>query len=512
MNDESLSKSAVMKNPSAPELEPSSSSEMLAAPAAVSPAIQVPTVIPLENSSAEESSMPTAPPKTEASSPVEKPPGDAIQEGPIPMPELPKEVDIQELHKLSHAELISRAEHFHVRIRQDGTKYHLVLDQIRFHLATRTRVVAEGVLELSANGGNTAHLRWAEANFKPCADDIFVPAEFLRRYDLRGGWKVRCTVRLPRDPKEKGLVAEEILSIEDIPAAEWESPVPFEKLTPLFPNRRVNLETNDRINITPRAIDLIAPLGMGQRGIIAAPPRVGKTMMLKSIACTIAKNHPEVNLILLLVDERPEEVTDLRREVRADIFSSTFDEPVTRHVQICELVAERASRLVELGRDVIILVDSLTRMARGYNNLQPKKGRTMSGGVDSRALIKPRKFFGSARNTEEGGSLTILATALIETQSRMDDLIFEEFKGTGNMELYLDRSISEQRIFPAIHIVKSGTRRDELLYHPEEYARITVLRRQLAELPAIEAMEILSKNLRATDSNAMLLMTGLRGF
>lgn len=452
---------------------------------------------------------PPAPAETDAppvADSAESPP-----HGPIPMPELPQEVDIQELHNLTHAELIARAEHFRVRIRQDATKYHLALDQVRFHLATRTRVVAEGILELAGNAGNQGQLRWAEANFKPCPDDLFVPAEFLRQFGLRGGWKIRCTVRAPRDQRERGLVVSEILSIEGIPAAEWTPPVPFEKLTPVFPNRRVNLETNDRVNITPRAIDLIAPLGMGQRGIIAAPPRVGKTMMLKSIARTIAKNHPEVHLILLLVDERPEEVTDLRREVRADIFSSTFDEPVSRHVQICELVAERASRLVELRRDVIILIDSLTRMARGYNNLQPNKGRTMSGGVDSKALLKPRKFFGSARNTEEGGSLTILATALIETQSRMDDLIFEEFKGTGNMELYLDRAISEQRIFPAIHVVKSGTRREELLYHPDEFARVAVLRRQLAELPAMEAMEVLSKNLRATESNAALLMSGLRG-
>ena len=272
------------------------------------------------------------------------------------------------------------------------------------------------------------------------------------------------------------------------------------------------LEDVNSNNVSTRAMELVAPLGFGQRGLIVAPPRAGKTMMLKAITKAIRKNHPDVQLILLLVDERPEEVTDFRRETDAHIFSSTFDEPVTRHVQICELVSERAQRLVELGKPVIILVDSLTRMARGYNNLQPNKGRAMSGGVDSRALLKPRKFFGSARNTEEGGSLTILATALVETHSRMDDLIFEEFKGTGNMELHLDRGIAEQRVFPAIHIVKSGTRREELLYHPDEYSRIALMRRQLSELPAGEAMEVLAKNLHRTKSNAELLLGGLKGF
>ena len=251
---------------------------------------------------------------------------------------------------------------------------------------------------------------------------------------------------------------------------------------------------------------------MGQRGLIVSPPRAGKTLMLKALASAIRTNHPEIVLMLLLVDERPEEVTDLRSDLDCEIYSSTFDESVTRHVQICEAVSERAKRLVELRKDVVILLDSITRMARGYNNLQPNKGRIMSGGVDSKALARPRKFFGSARNVEEGGSLTILATALVETQSRMDDLIFEEFKGTGNMEIHLDRSIADQRIYPAIHIVKSGTRREELLYHPDEYERIVVLRRQLSELPATEAMEVLAANLQNTKSNAELLLTGLRGF
>ncbi|MEI6493206.1 MAG: transcription termination factor Rho, partial [Verrucomicrobiota bacterium] len=311
--------------------------------------------------------------------------------------------------------------------------------------------------------------------------------------------------------RERGLTVDALQNIEGIPVSGWKPPVEFEKLTPLFPNRRILLETAVNPEIAARAVDLVAPLGMGQRGLIASPPRAGKTLLLQTLARSIRTNHPNAALILLLVDERPEEVTDMRRALDCEIYASTFDEPVTRHVQICEAVSDRSQRLVELGKDVIILLDSITRMARAYNNLQPKKGRTMSGGVDAKSLAAPRRFFGSARNVEEGGSLTILGTALIETFSRMDDLIFEEFKGTGNMELHLDKSIAELRIFPAIHIVKSGTRREELLFHPEEYERVVQLRRQLSELPSAEAMEILASNLVHTKSNAELLLTGLRG-
>lgn len=418
-------------------------------------------------------------------------------------------LDIQkDLHPLTHAQLLERAEKLGARIRPDATRYHLSLDQVRFHLDQGNPVRATGVLEIVQN---QAQIRWAEANFRPCVDDIAVPLEIIRRHQLSSGLKLQVLVRHPSSHKERGLQVAAIETIEQIPAAEWLPPKPFEKLTPIYPKQRLLLETKGRSNITSRAIDLIAPLGMGQRGIIAAPPRAGKTMVLKSVARAITMNHPEVHLILLLVDERPEEVTDMRREIRADIFSSTFDEPVTRHVQICELVSERAQRLVEHHCHVVILIDSLTRMARGYNNLQPNKGRTMSGGMDTRALVKPRKFFGSARNLDEGGSLTILATALIETQSRADEVIFEEFKGTGNMELHLDRMIAEQRIFPAIHITKSGTRREELLYHPDEFPKVEALRRQLAALPAAEAMDILVQNLLLTDTNAELLLKGLRG-
>jgi len=416
-------------------------------------------------------------------------------------------VRLNDLQAMSHTTLLDQAVELGLKLRPEATKRHLVLDHAKHYITSGIPVEATGLLEVN---GDQGVLRWPAFGLRPGPDDVFVPPQMLRQYKLEAGLMLRCTLRLPRD-RERGLVIDTLLFIEDVPLAEWQPPTPFDKLTPLFPNRRVFLESNINPSISARAVDIVAPLGMGQRGLIVAPPRAGKTMMLKDIARAIRDNHPKAVLILLLVDERPEEVTDLRRSLDCEIYSSTFDEPVTRHVQVCEAVSERAKRMVELRKDVIVLVDSLTRMARGYNNLQPNKGRTMSGGVDTKALTKPRKFFGSARNTEEGGSLTILATALVETRSRMDDLIFEEFKGTGNMEVHLDRSIAEQRIFPAIHIIKSGTRREELLYHPDEYEKVVVLRRQLSELPAAEAMELLAANLKHTKFNAELLLGGLKG-
>jgi len=414
-------------------------------------------------------------------------------------------LSLNALQALPIAELIEQARGLGLKVRAEASRHHLVADIVRFHLAANETVIAEGLLEINGDHGI---LRWPRFGLRPCSEDVSFPREFLKTFALRPGILITCELAIKND---RALLAKKVLAIEGIPADKWESPTDFEKLTPLFPDRRVFLESPTNAAIAARAVELIAPLGMGQRGIIAAPPRSGKTILLKTIAKAIRENHPEVCLIILLVDERPEEVTDFKLELDCEIYSSTFDEPVTRHVQICEAVCERAKRLVELKKDVIILLDSITRMARGYNSLQPGKGRTMSGGVDTKALARPRKFFSSARNVEEGGSLTILATALIETKSRMDDLVFEEFKGTGNMEIYLDRQIAEQRIFPAIHIVKSGTRREELLYHPDEFERVALLRRQLSELPAGEAMEILVSNLLHSQSNAALLMSGLKG-
>ena len=423
----------------------------------------------------------------------------------IPPPVPPGPLDMGTLHWLGHQALLAMAEERNLSVYRDSSKHHLVLDIARDQIKRGGVLTAEGILEFAPDA---PMIRWPLFNFQPTHSDLTLPVPLLRQYELRPGLRLAGYVGLQ---SERRLCFKEITAIEGIPSGEWKTPMEFDKLTAMFPNRRIYLEQPGKTNPTARAVDLIAPLGMGQRGLIVAPPRVGKTMMLKSLALAIRANHPDVHLMLLLVDERPEEVTDLRRSLDCDIFSSTFDEPTSRHVQVSEMVSERAKRLVELKKDVVILVDSITRLSRGYNNNVKGKGRTMSGGVDSAALARPKKFFGSARNVEEGGSLTILATALVETHSRMDDLIFEEYKGTGNMEIYLDRSIMEQRIFPAIHITKSGTRREELLYHPDEYDRILQLRRQLMEIPAAEGMQILGLNLETTKTNAELLLAGLKG-
>ncbi len=428
--------------------------------------------------------------------------GEVLTPAPRPVPE---PTEFSSLQQLNHAELLALAASRHLSVFHDSSRHHLLFDLVRDLLRRGGLVTAEGILEFAPEA---PMIRWPLVNFKPTPCDLTLPIPLLRQYELRPGLRLRGTVRMIGD---RHLGLDTLLSIEGIPVEDWKIPPEFEKLTAMFPNRRIHLEQPGKNNPTARAIDLIAPLGMGQRGLIVAPPRVGKTMMLKSLALAIRENHPDVHLMLLLVDERPEEVTDLRRSLDCDIFSSTFDEPTTRHVQVAEMVSERSKRLVELGKDVVVLVDSVTRLSRGYNNGIKGKGRTMSGGVDATALARPKRFFGSARNVEEGGSLTILATALIETHSRMDDLIFEEYKGTGNMEIHLDRSIMEQRIFPAIHITKSGTRREELLYHPDEYDRVTLLRKQLSEIPAVEAMQILALNLETTKTNAELLLQGLKG-
>jgi transcription termination factor Rho len=416
-------------------------------------------------------------------------------------------ISLNALQEKPLQELTERIKERNICLRTESSRRHLVLDLLRSHLTAGETVSVEGILEMIGEWGT---LRSPHFNFKPGAEDVLVPVSLLQQYPLKPGLKISGNIRLPTE-KERGFILESVSAIEGITTSEWAITKDFEKLTASFPQRRIILESRIRPTYGARAVDIISPLGMGQRGLIVAPPRSGKTMLLRDIAKAILDNHPKIHLILLLVNERPEEVTDLRREISAEIISSTFDEPVTRHVQVCELVSERAKRLVELGKNVVILLDSITRMARGYNHLQPAKGRTMSGGVDSKALARPRKFFAAARNTEEGGSLTILATALIETHSQMDELIFEEFKGTGNMEVHLDRTIAEHRIFPAIHILKSGTRKEELLYHPDEYRRVILLRKQLSEVPAVEAMEILARNLQRTKTNAELLLTGLRG-
>jgi len=419
--------------------------------------------------------------------------------------EAPRDLSINELEQTE--DLLRIVRDFDLHLHPARTRHHHILDIARAAIGQGVTVTAEGFLDQV--GDSFGLLRYPELNFLPVPEDVHIPRAAIELYRLRPGQKLRGKLRLPRD-REKGLVLDDVLTIEGEPAEKWKEPTDFEKLTPQFPQGRIMLENPKTNSICARGVDLLAPLGRGQRGLIVAPPRVGKTILLKEIAKAIRVNHPEIVLILLLVDERPEEVTDLAREIDCQIYHSNFDENVQRHVQVAELVLERAKRLVEMKRDVVILLDSLTRLSRGYNNLQPSKGRIMSGGVESKALIKPKKFFGSARNVEEGGSLTILATALTETGSRMDELIFEEFKGTGNMELHLDRALQEKRLYPAIHPLLSATRREDLLYHPEEWERVQLLRKAMAALPPIEAMEKLIDNLNATKTNAELLLSGLK--
>ncbi len=362
-------------------------------------------------------------------------------------------------------------------------------------------IFAEGVLEILPDG--YGFLRSPDYNYLPGPDDIYVSPSQIRKFDLKTGDTISGQVRPPHE-------GEKYFALVKIEAVNFESPdearnkILFDNLTPLYPQERIKLETT-RENVSARVMDLLTPLGKGQRGLIVSPPRAGKTMLLQNVANSITTNHPEVVLMVLLIDERPEEVTDMQRSVKGEVISSTFDEPAARHVQVAEMVIEKAKRLVEHKRDVVILLDSITRLARAYNTIVPPSGKVLSGGVDSNALQRPKRFFGSARNIEEGGSLTIIATALIDTGSRMDDVIFEEFKGTGNSEIILDRKLVDKRTFPAIDIQRSGTRKEELLIPKEDLTRIWVLRRVLNPLSPVEAMELLIDKLNKAKSNGEFL-------
>jgi transcription termination factor Rho len=362
-------------------------------------------------------------------------------------------------------------------------------------------IFAEGVLEILPDG--YGFLRSPDYNYLPGPDDIYVSPSQIRKFDLKTGDTISGQVRPPHE-------GEKYFALVKIEAVNFESPdearnkILFDNLTPLYPQERIKLETS-RDNISARVMDLLTPLGKGQRGLIVSPPRAGKTMLLQNVANSITANHPEVVLMVLLIDERPEEVTDMQRSVKGEVISSTFDEPAARHVQVAEMVIEKAKRLVEHKRDVVILLDSITRLARAYNTIVPPSGKVLSGGVDSNALQRPKRFFGSARNIEEGGSLTIIATALIDTGSRMDDVIFEEFKGTGNSEIILERKLVDKRTFPAIDIQRSGTRKEELLIPKEDLQRIWVLRKVLNPLSPVEAMELLIDKLSKTKTNGEFL-------
>ena len=418
--------------------------------------------------------------------------GDVIQEpGSTTPATAARSLDLNELQESSEKKLKALARDLDLYLHPARSRHQHILDIIRAALAGGAKVTAEGFLDQVSD--SFAVLRWPKLNFLTVPEDVAVPRALIERHHLRPGQKVAGTVRLPVQ-REKFLSIDKVTNIEGQPAGEWTELTHFDKLTPQFPQGRIILENPETNSICARAVDLLTPLGRGQRGLIVAAPRVGKTILLKEIAKAIRVNHPDI----------------VEREIDCQIYHSNFDESVQRHVQVAEMVLERARRLVEMKQDVVLLLDSITRLSRGYNNLEPGRGRIMSGGVEAKALIKPKKFFGSARNAEEGGSLTVLATALTETGSRMDELIFEEFKGTGNMELHLDRGLQEKRLYPAIHPLLSATRREELLYHPDEWERVLMLRKTMAALPPLEAMEKLIDNLQATKTNAELLLSGLR--
>ncbi len=361
----------------------------------------------------------------------------------------------------------------------------------------------EGVLEVLPDG--FGFLRSPNYNYLPSAEDIYVSPAQIRRFDLKKGDTVTGTIRPPKE-KEKYFALLKVDTINGETPEKARERIHFENLTPLYPDKRLVMETTPD-KLSTRVLDLAAPIGKGQRGLIVAPPRTGKTIILQSIANAIAVNNPQIMLMVLLIDERPEEVTDMQRIVKGEVISSTFDEPPERHVQVAEMAIEKARRQVEHGRDVVILLDSITRLARAYNTVQPHSGKILTGGIDANALHKPKRFFGAARNIEQGGSLTIIATALIETGSRMDEVIFEEFKGTGNMELVLDRRLADRRLYPAIDLVKSGTRKEELLYHPSELEKIYLLRGATADLSPIDAMNLLLNRLKKTKSNVEFLLS-----
>lgn len=410
-------------------------------------------------------------------------------------------LNLTEIKRKNIQSLIRLAQEYGIEGASSMRKQDLIFAILQSHAERNGIVYGDGVLEILPDG--FGFLRTQDYNYLPGPDDIYVSPSQIRRFNLRTGDTVFGQVRPPKD-NERYFALLKVESINYEPPEVAREKILFDNLTPIYPNRKIKLETTSD-NFSTRVMDMLTPIGFGQRGLIVAPPRTGKTMLLQNIANAIAKNHPEAYLIVLLIDERPEEVTDMERNVRAEVVSSTFDEPAQRHVQVAEMVIEKAKRLVEHKRDVVILLDSITRLARAYNTVVPPSGKILSGGLDSNALHRPKRFFGAARNIEEGGSLTIVATALIDTGSRMDEVIFEEFKGTGNMEIVLDRRLADRRIFPAIDINKSGTRKEELLLPPQDLNRIWILRKLLSPLNPIDAMEFLLDKMAGTKNNAEFL-------
>jgi transcription termination factor Rho len=416
-------------------------------------------------------------------------------------------MDIAELKEMNISALTQIAKDLNVAGATGMRKQELIFKILQAQTEKNGLIFSEGVLETLPDG--FGFLRAPDYNYLPGPDDIYVSPSQIRKFDLHTGDTVSGQIRPPKDGERYfALIKVEAINFEHPDIAR--NKIFFDNLTPLYPNERIKLETTSD-NLSARVMDLMVPIGKGQRGLIVSPPRTGKTMLLQTIANSITQNHPEIILIVLLIDERPEEVTDMMRSVNGEVISSTFDEPATRHVQVAEMVIEKAKRLVEHKRDVVILLDSITRLARAYNTIVPPSGKVLSGGVDSNALQRPKRFFGAARNIEEGGSLTIIATALIDTGSRMDDVIFEEFKGTGNMEVHLERKLVEKRVFPAIDINRSGTRKEELLLPKDELNRVWVLRKVLNPLSPVETMELLLERLSKKKANSDFLASMSNG-
>jgi len=412
-----------------------------------------------------------------------------------------QQMKLQELKSKSPTDLIAFAESLEVENASIMRKQELMFAILKKLSVQEIEIIGEGVVEVLQDG--FGFLRSASASYLPGPDDIYISPSQIRRFSLKTGDTVEGPIRSPKEGERYfALLKVNTINFED--PEKIRHKIHFDNLTPLYPNERLKMELDVPTNkdLSARVIDLIAPLGKGQRGLIVAPPRTGKTVLLQNIAHSITTNHPECYLLVLLIDERPEEVTDMQRSVKGEVISSTFDEPATRHVQVAEMVIEKAKRLVEHGRDVVILLDSITRLGRAYNTVIPSSGKVLTGGVDANALQRPKRFFGAARNIEEGGSLTIIATALIDTGSRMDEVIFEEFKGTGNSEIVLDRKVADKRIYPAMDILKSGTRKEDLLVPRQDLQKIFVLRRILAPMGTTDAIEFLIDKLKQTKSNA----------
>ncbi len=409
-----------------------------------------------------------------------------------------EKMDLSDLKKMKIGDLTALAKDFGIEGATGLRKQELIFALLQAQTEHNGMIFGGGVLETLPDG--FGFLRAPESNYLPGPDDIYVSPSQVRRFNLRTGDTVTGQIRPPKESERYyALLKIEQCNFED-PEDSNRDKILFDNLTPLYPQERIKLETDSK-NYSMRIMDMMTPIGKGQRGLIVSPPRTGKTVLLQNIANSITKNHPETILIMLLIDERPEEVTDMQRSVKGEVISSTFDEPATRHVQVADMVIEKAKRLVEHKHDVVILLDSITRLSRAYNTVVPPSGKILSGGVDSNALHRPKRFFGAARNVEEGGSLTIIATALIDTGSRMDDVIFEEFKGTGNMEIHLDRKLSDKRVFPAVDINRSGTRKEDLLLSEVELNRIWILRKLLSPMSPVESMEFLLDKIRGTKSN-----------